>query len=431
MRIVVDFPAPLGPRKPTISPRLTSKLILSRVPERPEGLREVVRADHHVAGHFRDLAWTEWVVGAVGTVHERARWKTRARDRTSRKRGGMVATGWALSTCGPPAQKCQPRGPFYSRAVLLSPDVFLGPPASPSRSPRAAVRGVGSVGGLADVVPGWAVVANAEVPAPVGERPERRIDGAAHLGAAHGRRGLPDDLRVAWPCIRHRLRTSSSRRCSRPSRPPTSRPQPRWSGWARRRRCSRRGPRFPRRGSCSRRRGSRCARSCTARRNRARPAPRSGSRSAPPRRRPTGRRSSARARPADPRPRRRGRPARPRAPWGLRRRSETWRTRPPSCSRPRCARGPRPPRRRRAPPGRRWSLRWSRRWSRRRRTRRRPFPAHPSRRRTRSSPEGCLRRRRRGSGLRSTCPSTRTSPTPQGWRQTRNREAAPGAGSSS
>ena len=26
MRIVVDFPAPLGPKKPKISPRLTSKL---------------------------------------------------------------------------------------------------------------------------------------------------------------------------------------------------------------------------------------------------------------------------------------------------------------------------------------------------------------------------------------------------------------------
>ena len=36
MRIVVDFPAPLGPRKPKISPRFTSKLILSRARNDPK-----------------------------------------------------------------------------------------------------------------------------------------------------------------------------------------------------------------------------------------------------------------------------------------------------------------------------------------------------------------------------------------------------------
>src|SRR5579864_1189569 len=36
MRIVVDLPAPLGPRKPTISPRLTSKLILSSARNDPK-----------------------------------------------------------------------------------------------------------------------------------------------------------------------------------------------------------------------------------------------------------------------------------------------------------------------------------------------------------------------------------------------------------
>jgi hypothetical protein len=36
MRIVVDFPAPFGPRKPTISPRLTSKLILSTARNDPK-----------------------------------------------------------------------------------------------------------------------------------------------------------------------------------------------------------------------------------------------------------------------------------------------------------------------------------------------------------------------------------------------------------
>src|SRR5215472_19006698 len=34
--IVVDLPAPLGPRKPTISPRLTSKLILSSARNDPK-----------------------------------------------------------------------------------------------------------------------------------------------------------------------------------------------------------------------------------------------------------------------------------------------------------------------------------------------------------------------------------------------------------
>ena len=36
IRMVVDLPAPLGPRKPKISPRLTSKLMLSTAMKSPK-----------------------------------------------------------------------------------------------------------------------------------------------------------------------------------------------------------------------------------------------------------------------------------------------------------------------------------------------------------------------------------------------------------
>src|SRR5687768_14944253 len=42
MRMVVDFPAPFGPRNPTTSPRFTSKLIFSRARTAPNRLLSVV-----------------------------------------------------------------------------------------------------------------------------------------------------------------------------------------------------------------------------------------------------------------------------------------------------------------------------------------------------------------------------------------------------
>src|SRR5580704_12654095 len=146
MRIVVDFPAPFGPRKPTISPRFTSKLILSSARKDPKvfvrslaeiiasfaiqgpggltgGMRDSgVRSEprwedasdtctlaHRSAAHPSDASPGVNREGSPRRTHDRPGY-SRSEGQKIPERGGRPSDGSPVRR-GPPGPYARPRGP--------------------------------------------------------------------------------------------------------------------------------------------------------------------------------------------------------------------------------------------------------------------------------------------------------------------------------
>src|SRR5262249_5177844 len=93
MRMVVDLPAPVGPRKPTTSPRWTSKLTLSRARKAP------YRFERELASIITSLAKGNLLrAGArVGGAAETSTWYQLA---PAEDPAGARANAWILSYPG-------------------------------------------------------------------------------------------------------------------------------------------------------------------------------------------------------------------------------------------------------------------------------------------------------------------------------------------